>query len=439
MKRRNIVKDLSVPLRIGTIIVAGNNLRYHLKQVFYCLIAALLMLSQSAFAQATTYTLVIKNGHVIDPRNNINGILDVAVNDGKIASIAKNIDARGAKQVIDAKGLYVVPGLIDLHTHLFAGPKESAVLPDGFTLRSGVTTAVDAGSPGWRNFAEYKKTVIDKSKTRVLTFLNIVGGGMMGGAMEQNLADMDARATADAAKKNKDFVVGVKVAHFSGRNWAPVDRAVSAGTEADIPVMIDFGSANPTLSIEELFFNHLRPGDIFTHCFTELPGRESIVDSKAGKLKPFMANAKKRGIFFDVGYGGISFAYSQAIPALKSGFYPDAISTDLHKTSMNGSMKDMLSVMSKFLALGMDLNAVIKASASNPALIIKREDLGNLSVGSGADIALLNLREGNFGMFDYTGYKMMANKKLECEMTVKDGKIVYDLNGLAHSVSISTK
>jgi dihydroorotase len=267
--------------------------------------------------------------------------------------------------------------------------------------------------------------------------LNIVGEGMRGGTYEQNTGDMDAKLTANVAKQYRDYVVGVKVAHYTGHEWTPVDRAVEAGKLANIPVMIDFGGATPPLPIEELYMKHLRPGDIYTHCFGQLGGREAIVDLTTKKVKPFVWEAQKKGIIFDVGYGGISFAYSQAIPAVKSGFYPNTISTDIHTGSMNNAMKDMLNVMSKFLIMGMDLPGVIKASTWSPAQAIKREELGHLSVGTVADVAVLNLREGKFGFFDYTGYKMEGNKKLECEMTIRAGKIVYDLNGIANPVVVS--
>jgi dihydroorotase len=230
-------------------------------------------------------------------------------------------------------------------------------------------------------------------------------------------------------------VVGIKLAHYSGHDWTPADRAVEAGTLAGgIPVMIDFGGSNPPLSIEELFMKHLRPGDIFTHCFGQLGNREYIVDLQTNKVKPFVYEARKRGIIFDVGYGGISFAYSQAIPALKEGFFPNSISTDLHVGSMNDAMKDMLTCMSKFLAMGMPLHDVIQASTSNPAKEIKHEELGTLTTGAGADVAILSIRDGKFGYFDYTGYKMNATQKFECELTIRAGKIVYDLNGIATPV-----
>jgi dihydroorotase len=388
------------------------------------------------------YSIVIKDGHVIDPKNNIDGVMDIAIADGKIAQVAKNIDPKKAVQVVNAKGLYVTPGLIDLHSHNFYGTEPdqaysngtSALPPDGFTFRTGVTTVVDAGGSGWKSFPTFKQNVIDVSQTRVLAMLNIVGEGMRGGPYEQNTNDMDSKMTATVAKMYPGIIVGVKVAHFNGHEWTPVDRAVEAGKIADIPVMIDFGGSNPPLSIEELFMKHLRPGDIFTHAFGQLDSREAIVDTATQKVKPFVFEAQKRGIIFDVGYGGISFAFSQAIPALKDGFLPNSISTDIHIGSMNNAMKDQTSVMSKFLAMGMKLQDVIKASTWNPANEIKRQDLGQLSVGAEADVAILNLRSGKFGMFDYKGYKIESDKKLECEMTIKGGKIVYDLNGIANPI-----
>lgn len=412
------------------------------------LFIVLVLLLMTGLAMAQSYSIVIKGGHLIDPKNNIDGIMDLAIKDGKVALIAKDIDPKEGKQVVDASGLYVTPGLIDIHAHLYQGTNPdqaymngpSAVTPDGFTLRVGVTTIVDAGCAGWRTFPAFKRQTIDRSITRVLAFLNIVGEGMRGGPFEQNLKDMDAKATGEFAKNNAADIVGIKLAHFEGPDWTPTDRAEEAGKLADIPVMIDFGGSTPPLPIEELFMKHLRSGDIFTHCFAQLPNsRECIVDPETKKVKPFIWEAQKRGIVFDVGYGGISFAFSQAIPAIKSGFSPQTISTDLHIGSMNGAMKDMLITMSKFMAMGMDLQSVIKASTWSPAQVIKRNELGNLSVGTEADVAILRIREGKFGLFDYTGFKLETNKKLECEMTIRAGKIVYDLDGIANPVMLIGK
>jgi len=411
-----------------------------MKKVFF-LVSILLPL---ALLYSQPYSIIIKDGHVLDPKNNIDDVVDIAINDGKIVQVAKNIDSKQAVQVINAKGLLVTPGLIDIHSHNFWGTEPDhqyangnlALPPDGFTFRNGVTTVVDAGSSGWRTFPTFKAQTIDVSKTRVLAFLNIAGEGMRGG-YEQNLNDMDSKMSALVARRYQDFIVGFKVAHYEGPEWTPVDRAVEAGKKAgNIPVMVDFGGNTPPLPIEQLFMKHLRPGDIFTHCFGQLASREFIVDTQTHKVKPFVWEARKRGINFDVGYGGISFAFSQAIPAVKEGFYPNSISTDIHVGSMNNAMKDMLTTMSKFIAMGMDLKSVITASTWSPAKLIKHEELGNLSVGSGADVAILNIREGKFGLFDYTGYKIAANKRLECEVTIRDGKIVYDFNGIATPVVV---
>jgi dihydroorotase len=393
----------------------------------------------TTIAKAQPYSIIIKGGFVIDPKNNIYEVMDIAVKDGMVAGIAKNMDATQAKQVINAKGLYVTPGLIDIHTHVFYGTDPDngysngprSVVPDEFTFRTGITTIVDAGCAGWRNFPAFKKQVIDNAQTRVLAFLNIVGHGMRGIPYEQDISDMDGKLTGLAARRYRDFVAGIKVAHYVGNEWTPVDEAVRAGNIANVPVMVDFGSSAPAMSIDELFMQHLRAGDIFTHCFGQLNDREPVVDVKTSEVKPFVWNAQKKGIFFDVGYGGISFAFSQAIPAFKNGFYPNSISTDIHTGSMNASMKDLLQVMSKLMAIGMSLQSVIQATTWNPAREIKHEELGNLSVGAMADIAILTVREGKFGFYDHTGYKITGNQKLECEMTIRAGKIVYDLNGIA--------
>ena len=413
-----------------------------MKKKYLLLLFALAISTTSVWAQAK-YSIVIKGGHVIDPNNNINTLMDIAVNDGKIVLVAKNIDHKLGIQVVDAKGLFVTPGLIDIHSHNYWGTKldqaymngPNALPPDGFTFRNGVTTVVDAGSPGWETFDDYKKQTIDRFQTRVLVFLNIVGQGMRGGKYESDTTNMNAKSAAAVALAHKEDIVGFKVAHYTRHDWIPVDRAVEAGKIAgNIPVMVDFGGADPVLSIEELFMKHFRPGDIFTHCFGQLGGREFIVDTLTKKVKPFVWEAQKRGVLFDVGYGGISFAYTQAIPAIKQGFYPNTISTDIHTGSYNAAMKDMLTTMSKFMAMGMDFQSVIKASTWAPAQAIKREELGSLSVGSDADIAILNIRQGKFGLFDYTGRKLQTARKLECEMTVRGGRIVYDLNGRANPI-----
>jgi dihydroorotase len=389
---------------------------------------------------AQTYTTILKGGHLIDPKNNIDRVMDVAIQDGKIAAIAQNIDPKLGKQVIDVSGKYVTPGLIDIHGHVFAGTDPDgqlengfASLPaDGFTFRVGVTTIVDAGDSGAETFELFKKNVIDKVQTRVLAFLNISKGGMYGSEFsneQQNNSFFDSELAANVAKHYSDHIVGIKVAHYHKSDWVAVDRAVQAGKLAGKPIMVDFGGTIPRLSLEELFLKKMRPGDIFTHTYGEIPKtKETIVDMETKKLYPFVLEARKRGIIFDVGHGGGSFTFSQAIPATKQGFYPETISTDLHTGSMNSAMKDQLNVMSKFMSMDMTLANVVKASTWSAAKAIRHEELGHLSVGAIADVTVLNLREGKFGFYDVARYKNEGKNLLECEMTIKDGKVVYDLN-----------
>lgn len=387
---------------------------------------------------AQSLDLLLKGGHVIDVRNDLDGPMDIGIKDGKVARIAQDIPPNLAKKVIDVNGLYVCPGLLDIHSHNFHGTtpnaylsnSDSALPPDGFSFRSGVTTIVDVGGAGWRNFETLKQQTIDRSQTRVLSFLNIVGSGMKGGAIEQNLSDMDPKLTAMVAKQFPELIVGVKLAHYEGFDWTPTEKVVTAGELADIPVMIDFGGSEPELSLETLFMEKLRPGDIFTHTYAHVEGRTPIIDEN-NKVRDFVFAAQKRGIVFDVGHGGGSFLFEQAVPALKQGFKPNTISTDLHTGSMNGGMKDILNVMSKFLNMNMSVAEVIARTTWHPAQVIKRQDLGHLTEGAVADITVLNLRKGKFGFTDTEGKRMDGDKKLECELTIRAGEIVWDLNGIS--------
>ena len=324
--------------------------------------------------QNPQFDLLIKNGRVIDPANGIDVVTDVAVAGAKIARVAANIDPAQARRVVDATGLHVVPGLIDIHSHVFFGTEkdaylsnaDTAVQPDSHSFRSGQTTLVDVGGAGWRNFGQFKEQVIDRARTRVLSFINIVGSGMKGGPVEQNLADMDPKLTAMRIRQHPGVIVGIKVAHYTGPEWDPVTRAVAAGRETDVPVMVDFGGHTPPLSLEDLLMKHLRPGDILTHTYAHVAGRIPIVD-EGGKVRPYVWEARKRGVIFDAGHGGGSFLFRQAVPALKQGFPPDVISTDLHTGSQNSGMKDILNTMSKFLNMGMTLQDVVKANTATAA------------------------------------------------------------------------
>jgi dihydroorotase len=397
----------------------------------YLIVLLSVLFLNTSFAQQ--YDLVLKNGHVIDPKNSIDAVTDIAVKDGKIAKVGKGIDPSSAKKVIDATGLYVTPGFIDIHTHVFVGSKPEtfadgslSVSPDDFTLRSGVTTVVDAGTSGWRNFPVFKEQVIDKSKTRILAFLNIAGNGMRGSPLEQDMNDMDAYMTSLTAKKYPDVVVGVKIGHFEGSDWAPFDRALEAGRLANKPLFVECHL--PQFSLEDQL-KKMRPGDIITHSFEKIDERLPIVDER-GNLRPYVVDAKKRGVLFDLGHGGAGFWFAVAVPAMKQGLPPNTFGTDLHRFSMNAGMKDMCNVMSKFMALGMKLNDVVQTATWNAAKAIKHEELGNLSEGSVADVAVIRIRDGKFGFVDAGGNAIEGKQKLEAELTLREGKVVWDLNGL---------
>jgi dihydroorotase len=396
---------------------------------------ALLLAASGAAAQPLpAYDLLLRGGHVIDAKNHIDAVMDVAIKDGRVAQVAPSLKPADAIKTIDVRGMYVTPGLIDLHTHNYTGTGERdsyagdlSVRPDGFTFRSGVTTVIDAGCAGWRNFEDFKDRIIDRSKTRILAMLNIVGAGMRGGRYEQNTLDMDGEATAKMAARYPGLIVGIKTAHFNGPEWIPVEQAVVAGTKANIPVMVDFGADRPTRPLYDLLTKKLRPRDIYTHMYSGL--RQEQDPATKGPSKGFI-EGRARGIIFDTGTGGGSFKFSLAVPMIKQGFKPDSISTDLHVGSMNGATKDILNVASKFMAIGLTLQEVVADMTSHPAHEIKHDELGNLSVGSVADVAVLSLQKGKFGFTDMVNTRVDGTQKLVAELTIRGGKIVYDLNGL---------
>jgi dihydroorotase len=399
------------------------------------LASAILVLLLTGLAPAEPqYDLLLRGGHVIDARNRISEVRDVAIRAGKIAAVESKIDPTTALKTVDVTGLHVTPGLVDIHVHVYAGTGQrrsyagdNSVYPDGFTLRSGVTAVADAGCAGWRNFEDFKTRIIDRARTRVFVFLNIVGHGMGGVLVEQVVDDMQPKPTAEMALRHKGLIVGVKTAHYMGRDFVAVDRAVEAGTIAGIPVMVDFGRASPQKSLAELLSKKLRPGDIYTHCYSGLRGELD----PSGHANPGLLEGRKRGVIFDVGHGAASFTWRVAVPIVQEGFPPDSISTDLSTSSMVTGARDMLSVMNKFLALGLSVDEVISRSTWNPAHEIGQQQLGHLSVGAPADVAVLRLEHGEFGFLDSYGARLRGNRKLTCEMTLRDGKIVYELNGLS--------
>jgi dihydroorotase len=324
---------------------------------------SIVALSWLASASAQPYDLVLRGGRVIDPASGIDARMDVAVAGDRIVSVQADIPAANARKVLDVAGLYVVPGLIDLHAHVFG--YEGSLIPDETALPSGTTTVVDAGGSGWRTFDEFRRTVIARSKTRVLALINIVGKGMVGEPYESDIEDMDPAKTAATIMGNKDVIVGIKTAHFSKPGWTAIDRAVEAGRRANVPVMVDDKIfTNSGRTTKEELLDHLRPGDIHTHMYNDR--QIELIDRFTGKVEPWMIEARRRGVSFDVGHGGGSFLWPVAERATAQGFVPDTISTDLHKGSVNIQQSDMLNVMSKMMLLGMSFQDVLIRSTMNP-------------------------------------------------------------------------
>jgi len=411
------------------------------------MIAVAIALGSPLISKAQTtprYDLLLKGGHVIDPANHIDEVRDVAVFQGKIAAVEKDIPADQAGKVVDVSKLYVTPGLIDIHYHIGHGgapldwfTPEARVhalplgIPADMALESGVTTIVDAGTAGAETFLQEKEEVIDRARVRVLAFLNIVGNGMQGG-LEQSVDEMDPKACAATIAKYRDIIVGVKTAHYwtalpwdaEHVPWAAVDRAIECASLANVPVMYDFWP-RPDRTYEDLILKKMRPGDIHTHVFAQ----QFPIILADGKINPALAEARARGVIFDVGHGAGSFWFRAAVPAVKQGFIPDSMSTDLHEG--NYRVVSMTNVMSKFLNMGVPLDDIIRRSTVNPASEIHRPELGTLSVGKDADIAVLELEKGHFSYIDCGVTRMDGNVKLDARMTIRAGRISYDPSGLS--------
>ena len=380
------------------------------------------------------FDLVLKGGHLIDPHNHIDAPKDLGIKGKAVAAVDAELPTEGAGQVIDVSGLYVTPGLVDIHIHAYAtaGHRDTwagdnSILPDSFSFRTGVTTLVDTGSAGWRNFEDFRYRVIDRCQTRLFALVNIAGTGMTSIDHEQNPYDMNPDKTAGVARENEDVVVGIKTAHYIGPEWVSVDRTLAAAEQAATRVMVDFGYFRKERPYYQLLGEKLRPGDISTHIFR---GPTPWFDAE-GKVLSYLHEARARGVVLDVGHGAGSFCFRNAVPAIAQGFYPDSISTDLHALCMNMGMLDMATTMSKFLVMGMPLGDVVRASTINPAQEIGHPELGHLSVGAVADVAVLQQMEGDFGYADSFGGRLRGHERLFCELTVKDGEVVWDWNGRA--------
>jgi dihydroorotase len=388
--------------------------------------------------ERASYDLVLRNAHVLDPANNRDGVMDVAVSSGRIARVAESI-RNPAHQTVDLGGLYVTPGLIDMHVHVYphrgeAGPTwQQSIVPDAHSFRSGVTTFVDAGTSGAIHFADFRKKWIERSTTRVLAFLNIAAGGM--GDAEQDPAEFDISEAVQTLEAHSDVVVGFKTAHYWTRQawddvhapWASVDAAVEAGERAGRPVMVDFWPRPPERPYSDLILEHMRPGDVHTHVFAQ----QFPIVQPDGTLYDHLRKARERGVLFDLGHGGASFWFRNAVPALEAGFPPDSISTDLHLSSLNGAALDTLHCVSKCIAMGMPLQEAIFRTTVTPARALRRTELGTLSEGAEADVAVLRWVDRQRSFADCGHARLEGRGELECAMTLRAGRIVWDPGGLS--------
>ena len=379
------------------------------------------------------FDYLLKGGKVYDPRTGKIELEDIAVKDGKIA--ARGLNLKGdAKTVMNVEGCIVSPGLIDMHCHIFPVfpyPHDDSLRTtnaEEHMVRCGVTTAVDAGTTGWRNFCDFKDNVIDATKLRVLAFIDMAARGMHYTQSEQAVDEINPRIVAAVAQEYSAVVVGIKSAHYWARTedkdhptFASIDGAIEAAEMCGKIVMVDAIPVYPERTYP-MFLSHLRPGDVHTHVFAQ---QFPLMDEN-GKMLPYMLENRARGVHFDVGHGSGSFWFRQAVRCFEQGFWPDTISTDLHHQNVTGPVIDILYVASKFLAMGMPLADVLYRVTRAPALTIHHEELGTLDVGACADIAVLRNREGSFGFMDCGGARLDGTSRLECVATMRAGEVLFD-------------
>lgn len=380
------------------------------------------------------YDLLLRGGQTYDPEQHRLIREDLAVRQGKIALRAPSIPVDDACTVMDVQDCVVAPGLIDLHCHIypvFPYPREDSlrtISADEHMPRCGVTTAVDAGTCGWRNFGDFKAQVIDRTKLRILAFLNIASRGMAYTDSEQAASEINPRITAAVAQEWSSCIVGIKSAHYWPRpedarhpSFASIDGAREAASLCGTRVMVDSIPVLPERSYPAIL-RRLAPGDIHTHVFAQ---QFPLLDAH-GRVADYMLEERQRGIRFDVGHGSGSFWFRQAVPCFEQGFWPDTISTDLHHQNIPGPAMDLLYVMSKFLAMGMPLEDVLYRVTRAPALTIGRPEIGTLQPNACADLAVLRVRPGTFGYMDCGGARLTGKGKLECIATVRAGEVIYD-------------
>jgi dihydroorotase len=381
------------------------------------------------------YDLLLKNGNVLDPSSNRKGRFDIAIVGDRIVRIATDLAAHQAKTTVDVSAYYVTPGLIDLHAYVNAqgvyrqgDPRTDwrNVNPDHNALRHGVTTVVDGGSTGWKNFAGFKKLVIDRSRVRVLAFLNIVGSGMLIGDAAADPSDLQVQQTVEAARSHPESIVGIRSPHVKGTGREGVERAVRAAESMGGVALVEFLEESG-VTYRELVLERLRAGDLITHTF----GASTPVLEPNGNISTILTDARRRGVLFDLGHGSQGFAFRNAAPAVRKGFLPDIVSTAMDKTSLLLPRAEMMTTLSKLLNLGVPIEQLVERVTVRPARAIKRPELATLREGGVADIAVIEVQQGQFGFLDSGHARLRGDRRLRAVLTIRGGSVVWDSEGLS--------
>ncbi|MEM7214320.1 MAG: amidohydrolase/deacetylase family metallohydrolase [Pseudomonadota bacterium] len=372
------------------------------------------------------YELILKGGRVIDPSQGVDAVLDIGFSGGTVAELSKDIPVTAGADIRDVSGLTVVPGLIDMHTHVYWGGTSLGIDAEEFCRRSAVTTAIDTGSAGPGNFAGFRKHVIEKSDVRILAYLHISHAGIFGFSdrimvgESEDMRMMDPLTCVEVANENQDMIVGIKVRlgrwASGNQGMAPFEYALQVAEESELPMMVHIDDPPPSYSE---VVERLRTGDVLTHCFRPFPNTPVTND---GRVRPEVLAARQRGVRFDIGHGMGSFSFKVARVMLEKGFYPDTISSDIHQLCINGPAFDQVTTLSKFLNLGMPLNEVIRASTENAASVLGKQELGSLKPGSVGDASILKIEEGEFEFFDAVDEKLTGDRKLIADSVVLGGK-----------------
>lgn len=370
------------------------------------------------------HDLVLQGGRVIDPAQNFDAVADVAFSAGKVSAVGHDLGEAAERR--NASGLLVVPGLIDLHTHVYWGGTSLGVDPDAYAKPCGITTLIDAGSAGAANIRGFRRHVIERAEVRILPFLHISFPGIFAFSRyfmipeSAELRLLDPVACRDAAREHADLVVGIKVRlgrSGSGNSGiAPMDIALDVAEEVGLPLMTHLDYPPPS---RREVMQRLRQGDILTHCFRPWPNAPVVPDAS---IAADVLEARSRGVIFDIGHGSGSFGFATAMAMLHEGFLPDVISSDVHVLSIDGPAFNLLETMAKFLHLGMKLDQVICAVTANAARAVRLTDRGTLKPGLLGDATLLAIEEGDFTFTDVLGEQVHATRRLSCRGAVLAGR-----------------